>query len=1086
MAVAKAIEIITDDGTGIPVTYNNTAIGLASDGHFYLISDRHGIDGSKVITGDTSRDTWYEGILGKSKGIVCTRSIDIVEGGNLSSFSSFQFSVINTSLFWNTLNTNLVYLGRCTIKYYHVTSSDGVTFDFKLRWTGVIEDQPFNELTYSIQCIENSKAIFKSAPPSVVDSTTFPLAAKESLDKTIPIALGRVGYSPLTNVISSGERIDLITVDGVSYPVAAATSWVEGTKTLTLYTKGKSFQATDVRLTGNYITVIKGGDIQTRKIISNTATNSTSEQTAVVLDDVLDAVSPIFVQWNASNSDNVWYFKVTNYSATLIASTLPIYSYENYNTDLPALYSFNSSTGKYEDNSETRNISSTSNINSTNYPGLKIIAKSQDTDGSINVYYAIQPSDIILRPTLFVDSSDLPAVGESCPRLFDLDRDSNYLMSSDGQAAFNFEVRLPLDKLDKDLEVVYLLFDFRDRNRSTSAFRDGYITIYGKDVYGVNTSEIVNAHNFRHATVGTGTNNFEYRLPYSYYGLTSGDDSGFFADREIFDITTVISDLKSKTAYPVLIVEFFLDGGAPSNIYDFYLYEIGIVAKKTLNFSSEQAYTSLIGETFGSTWQGRKTAANPILNLTDTVEGLIRKYDLNYPVWKAGTAYAIGTIIKTIADNGHLYICTVAGTSHASTEPTFPTTAGATVTDNTVTWTEHKTIPIQTSTFDAMSVQRPWPIGRTLTEKKKTSDYLIGLAKQGFFGIITNPAGQISVKAWRENTTPTVTFNITNIIKGSLGDMTPTPMSRVSNDIVIKYDFNHGSNSYNKQIFITKTDRPAFPSSTDFPGSINPVTVSFIAREGGIGFYIFEITTATDHGLNPGDYCTLSGCSNGFDFPLREVLGTGPSFLIVFGHLTSSPTGGGGSLSKANSGRFTWQEYVGGVENYATAAALWNKFRASYIVCKSLNPLPEEMGHCPWFIDPYATDPNGSLLWPDLPVGDEHPAVFLARNISEWTAFQKKQISFEVEDSPANLDLELLDPVDFNDAKLTNAVDRLGWIYEISDIEGDGQEPDRLKISVILNPDQLVACDTITDTAGAADTLTDIDGSADSITDVPC
>jgi hypothetical protein len=56
--------------------------------------------------------------------------------------------------------------------------------------------------------------------------------------------------------------------------------------------------------------------------------------------------------------------------------------------------------------------------------------------------------------------------------------------------------------------------------------------------------------------------------------------------------------------------------------------------------------------------------------------------------WAVGTAYTVGQIVRPTAGNGHLYRCIVAGTSHASTQPTWPTVSGQVVTDNTVTWAE--------------------------------------------------------------------------------------------------------------------------------------------------------------------------------------------------------------------------------------------------------------------------------------------------------------------------------------------------------------------------------------------------------------
>ncbi|MDG4595480.1 MAG: hypothetical protein P9F75_07270 [Candidatus Contendobacter sp.] len=53
--------------------------------------------------------------------------------------------------------------------------------------------------------------------------------------------------------------------------------------------------------------------------------------------------------------------------------------------------------------------------------------------------------------------------------------------------------------------------------------------------------------------------------------------------------------------------------------------------------------------------------------------------------WAATTAYAVGDRVKKVSTPTHIHVCTVAGTS-AGSEPTWPTTIDATVTDGTVTW----------------------------------------------------------------------------------------------------------------------------------------------------------------------------------------------------------------------------------------------------------------------------------------------------------------------------------------------------------------------------------------------------------------
>lgn len=86
---------------------------------------------------------------------------------------------------------------------------------------------------------------------------------------------------------------------------------------------------------------------------------------------------------------------------------------------------------------------------------------------------------------------------------------------------------------------------------------------------------------------------------------------------------------------------------------------------------------------FGSNTAGRKlqTTASPgvsQITLTPT-------YAL--PNWAVATAYALGYSARPTTPTGFRYEVTTAGTSHASTEPTWPTSIGSTVVDNTVVWT---------------------------------------------------------------------------------------------------------------------------------------------------------------------------------------------------------------------------------------------------------------------------------------------------------------------------------------------------------------------------------------------------------------
>jgi phage tail sheath gpL-like len=57
--------------------------------------------------------------------------------------------------------------------------------------------------------------------------------------------------------------------------------------------------------------------------------------------------------------------------------------------------------------------------------------------------------------------------------------------------------------------------------------------------------------------------------------------------------------------------------------------------------------------------------------------------------WEADTAYSQGDVVKPVTgDDGHYYICSVAGTSHATTEPTWPGAGGSVTDSGTLVWRE--------------------------------------------------------------------------------------------------------------------------------------------------------------------------------------------------------------------------------------------------------------------------------------------------------------------------------------------------------------------------------------------------------------
>ena len=72
-----------------------------------------------------------------------------------------------------------------------------------------------------------------------------------------------------------------------------------------------------------------------------------------------------------------------------------------------------------------------------------------------------------------------------------------------------------------------------------------------------------------------------------------------------------------------------------------------------------------------------------VLDVTD-VSGEIT-LGFTPPIWEATTVYGLGQKVVPTTLNGYVYEVTVAGTSDSG-EPTWPTTLGNTVTDDSVTW----------------------------------------------------------------------------------------------------------------------------------------------------------------------------------------------------------------------------------------------------------------------------------------------------------------------------------------------------------------------------------------------------------------
>uniref|UniRef100_A0A6H2A489 Tail protein n=1 Tax=viral metagenome TaxID=1070528 RepID=A0A6H2A489_9ZZZZ len=90
--------------------------------------------------------------------------------------------------------------------------------------------------------------------------------------------------------------------------------------------------------------------------------------------------------------------------------------------------------------------------------------------------------------------------------------------------------------------------------------------------------------------------------------------------------------------------------------------------------------------------------------LSATNAGFYAKLKLWPETTARNTAYTVGDVIKPTTYASHAYKCTTAGTSHASTEPTWGITNGGTTVDGTATFTCYDTKTYQIKAKQADTV----------------------------------------------------------------------------------------------------------------------------------------------------------------------------------------------------------------------------------------------------------------------------------------------------------------------------------------------------------------------------------------------
>lgn len=1081
MFIADFAEIYTDDGTGVRSTYaGGAALGLIS-GVIVLMTGRNTIT---TATGDTTRTNWVKDLLLKGSGDFLPSIIgDFVEAGGFAKYSAMSLSVVNAAAWLLTLRAHGIYLNCRKVVYYRGTSTDGVTWAMERRWTGVIDLPTFDENTVQIQCVNASFDIFKNLPTKSAPTDPFEGALEGDKERLLPILMGRIAQAQLTSLQKAGNKLVISVIGGDELYTGAANSYFTsgGLYFLRLKTYGVKFTENDPSLVDKFVSVVAGSmGAQFVGIAGNTESIYASGgfQTTLTLKAPLDETAGAFVAWvSGDSSAGTAYFQVVDLGPLLIAAGRDVYDYLYSVTGRPRVSVYDNTKKSYRDVSEIVNQFSKSNIKGSGFPGFSVAAKTADANGALLTYAPIVPSAAKVVAVTGWLGEDVPAVGADAPLLYDRLEGAGYeyTLTAGVAGAFNasvsFDIKFPHDESEKDFSELYILVDMSHKYASGSSPVLVTANAFGIDIYDRQVADAVPAgRDIYNGALGSTYSDIHF-LNREYFNL-EGDNTKFYTGKAVFKISDLIGNAKNTTAYNKIRFKMTFFSSAAASTYTVKIQEVGIVAQIATDVTSDPVYAGLIGEKYESTWDARVTPGLPILNIVEMLEALIRKYDTPGDFWEASTAYVVGEKVRATADTGHIFVCTTAGTTAAS-EPAWTDTAEATYTDGSATWKEWKEIPIDKVSMDALYIARSnWFAGMTITDRKPSEQYYKTMLAQMFALGFINKDGNLQVTSWLDNQTPLVTFDASNIYPGTLGKMTPTPTSRISNEILIPFDWNPAAKKFNRRIFITKIDQPAFPDELEFDRSkyVSLGAHSIASHPLYAGVYVIEFTTTLAHGLSNSDYILLEGNAEGYDLaPVRTaVTGTFTFSVAAEGFFSGASTSG--ALYKVGDATPLWKSFASGYRSYGMARAHWQQCHDAYLIDMTINRLPEELGACYNYIDPYATDENGVLLWPDLDVGDDHPAALLAGFFASWTPWPKDQNTWETFDNATMSALNFGDCVALNDAAETQGAARIGWIHEKTALAAAGDMPERFRFGVTFKPEQLVE-DLIIDENGATDII---------------
>jgi len=819
-----AIQITTDQTSVTDTDYGCTA------GVFRYITGRPGYGGSPTYpTGETGigsdvlQAVWYEGWIEEYGIGAPSRSIDVTISGDYGTLSGFDFSIAQskaTDEFWRFVYDNEMRFTNRQVQLYAVI--DDV---FYYLWNGVVDTIKYNEMDYQFSCKDKFRAVHKQLPRKIISETEYENASDDSLGNAIPVSMGDVARSRLQNIEGKPNFLDLAKYGTATDPFivrsAYAFIWEPESRRLNLHTPGL---ASDVAAAapGSWLFVTSGEDIPD-KDTGFYVREAYANQYIKIPVGQQNTTCDIFLRGNIGKG---YECRTINDGGGFVL-TAGSGSYDDSAT-YPA---------RRVNNPDSRSFRSLPVESFWNYKIAKLSIKYQVSDSTIQQLL----TDDKGIPLLWLWSEDLKQFTQFNHVLQAVDLDNGILtLKTDQQMSIEGDIKY-VTPIDVKLQWYPFMADPSDVSKLTDRDRTTYWET-GVASYSTLGLRVIASIANVYFTLRDDVDYSKYEALYAAFDVAVEGASKNYRITHAFHLIdqygNAVDDGHIEASYPE--GSAIPDGSDYTNFIpnDYYSVTQGNNADEDSVF---YAYNNELSDhdgtvtmlTDGDQTPVREYMKIPQQMLTAVEEGRYMGCRIDLNIESEENTWEGNVLLKQFAVFGEM-------TGELISDDLYCSVRGATTSDGDVPtnsvygamkWMLEDNDGISTSDIDygnLAAMRSDWHVGRQITERKSSFDYIKELCNQSFVGLWPGRDGKRKLSAWFDNSVSSTAYDETDIVRDSIKSYSKTPTSKVFTDYYIKYNWDAAREKFTRDMFITRADESSLPAEssnwTDYVGGL-PETV---------------------------------------------------------------------------------------------------------------------------------------------------------------------------------------------------------------------------------------------------------------------